>query len=135
MTRTLVLAAVCAAYAAVLMPPSTWRLTGASPFDPLSPRPREIEELIVAGRFADALPIAVELQRAYPEEALVAYWLAAINRGLARPDAEAAAWEVYVRRSHAPAEACPAWPDAYTRLGQLDRARAAAERCAAFEQP
>ena len=129
------LAALCAAYAAVLMPPGTWRLTGASPFDPLAPRPREVEELIVAGRFADALPIAAELQRAYPEEPLVAFWTAAINRGLDRPEAEAAAWETYVQRSHAPADACPAWPEAYARLGQLDRARAAAERCAAFEHP
>jgi len=135
MNRALMLLLLCAAYVAVLTPPSTWRLSGASPFDPLAPRPREVEELIVAGRFTDALPLANALGQAYPEEPLVAYWRATVHHALGQAESEAAAWETYVRVSHAPAEACPAWPNAYLRLGQTQHAREAAERCTRFEQP
>ena len=130
MTRSTLLVALLAAYAAVFLPRAL-RSSGRAGFDPLQPRPRSVEELIVAKRFADALPLATELRAAFPDEPLVAYWLARINGGLQRPQAEADAWDAYVALSKAPAEACPQWPRALSRANLQDRARAATERCAA----
>ena len=131
MTRSTLLVALLAAYAAVFLPRAL-RTSGRADFDPLQPRPRAVEELIVAKRFADALPLAMELRAAFPDESLVAYWLARINGGLQRPQAEADAWDAYVALSKAPAEACPHWPRALSQANLQDRARAATERCAAL---
>jgi hypothetical protein len=102
--------------------------------DPFDSRPRAVEQLVVAGRFADALPLAIELQSTYPGEPLVSFWLATINHGLDRPLAEALAWGEYVRTSAAPAEACPHWAEAYTRAGREDEAETASRRCAELER-
>ena len=131
MTRSTLLVALLAAYAAVFLPRAV-RTSGRAGFDPLQPRPRSVEELIVAKRFADALPLATELRAAFPDEPLVAYWLARINGGLDQPLAEADAWDAYVSLSNAPQEACPSWPRALSQANLQDRARAATERCAAF---
>jgi hypothetical protein len=128
-SRTTLLIAVLLAYGVVLGRGQSGRLFGRTPLDPFAPRPKAVEQLIVAGRFADALPLAVELQASYPDEPLVVYWLARINHMLGRPSAEAVAWHDYVRLSKAPADACPAWPEALIHAGHVDEARAASDRC------
>jgi tetratricopeptide (TPR) repeat protein len=102
-------------------------------FDPLAPRPRIVEQMIVAKQFARALPLVVELRRTFPSEPQIIAWLAMIHRGLSAPRAEASAWEDYVRISGTPAVACPALPEAYARLGDERQALAAYERCVAFD--
>ncbi len=118
-----------AVYAAVLGRTAAARLVRAGGFDPLAPQAAAVETLVVAKRFAQALPLAVQLQQAYPREPLVAYWLARIHHGLNRPAEEADAWEAYVRLSSEPLDACPAWPDAYRRSARPDLEREAAHRC------
>jgi hypothetical protein len=130
MTRTTPLAAVLALYVAVLGRGPMGRLLGQSGFDPFAPRPSAVEQLIVAGRYAEALPLALELRGGYPDEPLIFYWLATINHRLARWQDEGDAWADYVRTSAAPREACPAWPEARARSGDEARASAAAARCA-----
>ena len=101
-------------------------------FDPLLPAARLLEQRLAEDRFAEALPLAVDLDRAYPREAQVAFWLARIHHGLKDPAGEAAAWEQYVDHSPAPEEACPAWPEAYARAGREAEALDARQQCAAF---
>jgi tetratricopeptide (TPR) repeat protein len=102
-------------------------------FDPLAPRPRIVQQMIVAEQFAQALPLVVELRRSFPNEPQIIAWLAMIHRELSTPRAEASAWEDYVRVSRTPAIACPALPEAYARLGDEQQALAAYERCVAFD--
>ena len=99
-------------------------------FDPLQPLARTVETRIGEQRFAEAMPVALELQQAYPNEALIAYWLAEIHHGLDHPAAEAEMWERYMSLSPAPAEACPALPMAYATLHRKDQALTSFERCA-----
>lgn len=129
MRRTVLLALLLATDAAVLGHTAASRAFRSAGFDPLAPQPSAVESLTVAGRFADALPLATQLRRTYPKEPLVAYWLARINAGLNRPAEEADAWEAFVSLSSEPIDACPAWPDADRRAGRQERAVAAAERC------
>jgi len=117
------------AYAAVL---GGWGRERAA-FDPLATRPHAIEQLIVAGRFTDALPQASALHERYPREWLPAMWLARAHHGLGHWREEAQAWEAFVRLSPAPADACPALPEAYARLNEPRRAIAAFERCTQFD--
>jgi len=129
MKRTALLTLLLASYAAILGRTAAARMFRTAGFDPLAPQPSTVESLIVAGRFADALPLATQLKASYPKEPLVSYWLARINAGLNHPIEEAEAWEAFVRVSLQPTDACPAWPDAYRRAGRLEASRAAAERC------
>jgi predicted Zn-dependent protease len=135
MNRTVALTVVLALYIAVLGRGPMGRLFGRSGFDPLAPRPAAVEQLIVAGRFDEALPLARALRAGYPDEPLVSYWLATINHRLARWQDEADAWADYVRTSAAPREACPAWHDALARSGDDVRARTAAARCEEMMAP
>ena len=102
-------------------------------FDPFASRPRIVEQMIVANQFAQALPLAVELRRSFPNEPQVISWVAVIHRGLKAWVAEASAWEDYVRLSPTPAAACPALPEAYGRLGKVEQALASYERCAKLD--
>jgi tetratricopeptide (TPR) repeat protein len=129
MKRTGLLAVVLALYVAVLGRGPAGRAIGNAGFDALDPRPSAVEQLIVAGRFAEALPLALELRNQYPNEPLTFYWLAMINHHLTRWHEEAEAWTEYVRTSAAPREACPDWPAAYARNGEAARALSAAARC------
>lgn len=133
--RTISLIALLVAYGAVLGRAPVARLLGPHPLDPFAPRPQRVEELLVAHKFADALPLVDELRVGYPDEPLLSYWLATINHGLDRPQAEASAWDDYMRLSKAPADACPAWPEAHARAGHPAKSRTAAERCAELERP
>jgi tetratricopeptide (TPR) repeat protein len=130
MKPTFVLATLLAAYVAVGLRGYAKEVADAGRFDPFLPLARAVEWRIGERRFAEALPIARRLRQIYPAEPLVAYWLARIHHGLEAPQAEAAAWEDYIRLSAAPEEACPSLPEAYARLGRAAESLAAYERCA-----
>jgi Flp pilus assembly protein TadD len=133
MKRTLVLLTLGAAYAVTLggVPGAAWRSRGR--FDPLAPRPHAIEKLIVARRYREALPLVTALHENYPREPIVTLWLARVRGELADWSGAADAWEEYLRLSPSPLSACPALPDAYDRLGRVDRAVNAYERCAELD--
>jgi tetratricopeptide (TPR) repeat protein len=112
-----------------------WLSIGQSfdrPFDPLSPRGRYVETAIETGRFADALPVALSIREAFPDQPHVSYWLAEIYRGLDRPRDEADAWDTFVSMRSARAAACPAWPQAHARAGHDEAALHAYQECVAF---
>lgn len=102
-------------------------------FHPFLAPARVLEQRLAEERFAEALPLARDLDRTYPGEAQIALWLARIHHGLNDAGAEAAAWERYIVRSSAPEEACPALPEAYARAGRPDASRDASARCTAFD--
>jgi tetratricopeptide (TPR) repeat protein len=102
-------------------------------FDPFEPRPRLVEQLIVAKQYAKALPLAQELRVSFPNEPQIASELATIFRGLNDSEAEASAWEDYLRASGAPAVTCPALPEAYRRAGDPQQALKSYERCLALD--
>jgi hypothetical protein len=66
-------------------------------FDALAPEARFIERAIGERRFGDALPVALDLQRAHDREPLVAYWLATIYQGLGRVADARGAWDDFHR--------------------------------------
>lgn len=101
--------------------------------DAVGPRAREVEAAIAAKRFADALPVALELQDAYPLEPVVSLWLTSIYRGLDRAPEEAAAWERFIALGSTPAEACPGLADAYARIGKGEQGIRTYERCVALD--
>jgi tetratricopeptide (TPR) repeat protein len=102
-------------------------------FDPFEPRPRLVEQLIVARQYAKALPLAQALRVSFPNEPQIVSDLATMFRGLNDSEAEAAAWEDYLRLSGAPAVACPALPEAYRRVGDPGQALRSYERCLALD--
>jgi tetratricopeptide (TPR) repeat protein len=115
---------------------SLWLSIGQSSldrrFDPLNPRGRHVEEAIAAGRFADALPVALSIRETFPEQPQVWYWLAEIYHGLDRPRDEAAAWDTFVSATTARPAACPEWPQAHARAGDEQAAVRAYEQCVGF---
>lgn len=122
------LAVLLVGYAAVFVRLPSFASSTA--FEPLSPRGREVERAIEERRFADALPLAQELVRAFPDEPLIAYWLAEIYQGLERPRDEAAAWERVLEQTTLADAACPALPLAYAGIPDVPRSLEAYERCA-----
>src|SRR5260370_12321326 len=132
MRRTVLLAALLLAYAWTALHGIVVDALQRK-FDPFLPLARRLELQVEEKRFADALPIALDLEKAYPSEPMIAYWIGRIRNGLGDRRAEAAAWEHYITISSTPSEACPALPDAYAAAGQTDRALDAYARCAAFD--
>jgi tetratricopeptide (TPR) repeat protein len=130
-SRRTLLIAFLAAYGVVFFQPFSGRRPDR--LDPISARPRSVEQAIGDGRFADALAVALELRRDYPRDPLPLVWLAAIYRGLDRARDEVAVWEAYVSQVPAPSAACPALPDAYDRLRQTEQAIHAYERCVGYD--
>jgi tetratricopeptide (TPR) repeat protein len=102
-------------------------------FDPFLPLARRLELQVEEKRFADALPLALDLEKTYPSEPMIAFWIGRIRNGLGDRRVEAAAWEHYIAISSTPSEACPALPEAYAAAGQGDRALDAYARCAGFD--
>jgi hypothetical protein len=121
----LVLLLVACAWA-FLRPSPSGTSTG---FDPLEVRGREVERAIEERRFADALPIAADLEAAHPDDAVIAFWLAEIAGGLGRAD-EGDRWARVLALTDDADAACPAMPEAYARVGQASRAATAYARCA-----
>ncbi|HMD36016.1 MAG TPA: tetratricopeptide repeat protein [Vicinamibacterales bacterium] len=133
MKRTLLLAALLLAYAWTGLQGFVLGALHRNRFDPFLPLARRLEQRVEERRFADALPIALELEKTYPEEPLVAYWIGRIRNGLGDRAAEAAAWERYVAISPTPEEACPAWPEAIAATRGAADALDAFARCAAYD--
>ena len=89
MARAALLLALLTAYAAAIARPA---LVAGSKFDAVSPEARFVELTIGEQRFADALPVALELRRLHPGEPLAAYWLGTIYQGLGRTADARTAW-------------------------------------------
>lgn len=121
------LAVLLAGYAAVFVRLPSF---ASSSFEALSPRGREVERAIEERRFADALPLAQELLRAYPTEPVLSYWLAEIYQGLGQARDEAAAWERVLAQTTLAEAACPALPRAYANAPDATKSLDAYERCA-----
>jgi tetratricopeptide (TPR) repeat protein len=128
--RTFVLLALFAVYLATALRGVVGELARRGRFDPFLPLARTVERRVEEGRFAEALPMAADLDRTYPREPQIAFWLARIHFGLHDTAREIDAWESYMRDSPAPGEACPALPEAYERAGRGDDGLRAYERCA-----
>jgi hypothetical protein len=118
--RTLLFVALAALYATAFQ--RVYAPRDASGLDPVGPKARQIESAIESRAFADALPLAREMQTAYPQEPLVDYWLAVIYRGLDRTADEVTAWNAFSTHGGAPREACPDVAEAQERLGQHQQA-------------
>ena len=103
---------------------------GPERLDPVGPQAHKIEEAIAEGRFADAAPLANEARRFTADRLLTTYWLALINRGLNRPEAEAQWWENFTWS----AETCPEAADAQARVGDAAHAVGAYARCASLDR-
>jgi tetratricopeptide (TPR) repeat protein len=101
-------------------------------FDPLIPGGRHVEQAIETGRFADALPVALTLCEAFPDQPQIWYWLAEIYHGLDHADDEAGAWDTFVSMTTARSAACPRWPQAHARAGHEPAAMRAYEQCVSF---
>ena len=100
LTRTALLLALLAAYiAATVRPALEQRGRG---FDALGPESRFVERAIGEHRFGDALPVALQLRRAYGAEPLAAYWLATIYQGMGRTAEARAAFDDFTRLSGSP---------------------------------
>ena len=101
MFRTLLFTVVLAGYAAVFLRlPSAGARGG---FDPLGPEGQHVEQAIETGRFADALTVALDLEKTYPEDLTISYWLTEIYAGLGRTDDQSRARDRYERLSSKPA--------------------------------
>ena len=94
--RAALLLALLAAYVAATVRPV---LMAESGFDAVGPESRFVELAIGEQRFADALPVALELRRLYPSEPLTAYWLGTIYQGLGRDNDARTAWADFERLS------------------------------------
>lgn len=121
------LALLLVACALVFLRPSLAR--GDAQFDPLDARGREVEQAIEERRFADALPIATDLQSAHPDDPVIAFWLAEIHDGLGRFVDAGDRWARVLELTHEPDTACPAMPEAYAHAGLAAKALQAFERC------
>lgn len=109
-----------------------WPDAGERRFDPLSPPGRQVELAIETRRFADALPVALELRSAHPDDPVVLFWLAEIYRGLDQTEDELDTWDAFLRLSSAPWEACPWLPEAEARAGRVDAALQRYRDCVGF---
>jgi hypothetical protein len=101
LTRTALLLGLLAAYLATTLRPILLDGTGRG-FEALAPESRFVERAIGEHRFADALPVAIQLRRAHAAEPLVAYWLATIYQGLGRSADARVAWDDFHRLSGSP---------------------------------
>jgi hypothetical protein len=126
--RTLLWVSLVIAYAAFVFRPSPHG-PDADRLDPMAPAARQVELALVDGRFDDALPLAMEQRRTFPQDPLAAYWLAAIYRGLDRRADEARAWAEFAALSSSPLDACPDAIDASRQSGDAQAAQAWERRC------
>ena len=96
LARTALLLTLLAAYVAAIVGPA--RVAG-SRFDAVGPESRYVELAIGAQRYAEALPVVLDLRRVHTGEPLVAYWLVTIYQGLGRTADARAAWDDFERLS------------------------------------
>ena len=96
LARTALLLTLLTAYVAAIVRPA---LVAGSGFDAVGPESRFVELAIGEHRYAEALPVALDLRRAHAGEPLVAYWLVTIYQGLGRPAEARSAWDDFARLS------------------------------------
>lgn len=104
MARTVLLLVLLAAYVGATVWPAIQAGSGRG-FDALAPESRFVEQAIGEQRFAEALPVALQMRRSYASEPLVAYWLATIYDGLGRAADARSARDDFQRLSGSPAGA------------------------------
>jgi predicted Zn-dependent protease len=132
--RTLIAPFVMAAVFALEVLGIPARVSPASDWDASS---RRADKLIAARRFADALPIALDIQRQHPDDSGAFRRLARVYAGLGRPADEAVAWERLLAVAPATQDVCVRLSTVYQRLDRPVNVVSTAERCLAFdpEQP
>jgi Flp pilus assembly protein TadD len=126
MRRTVLFLALAGSYGLFLQRGSA--SDAVARLDVVGPPAREIEAAIAETRFADALPLVLELRVRHPHEPVIALWLAAVYKGLGRPAEEAEAWERFIASGLQGAEGCPELAEAYARVGAEPGLRAY-QRC------
>lgn len=80
-------------------------------------------------KYEEALPITRQLHEEYPDNHIFTGQLAEIMGHLKRNKEEADLWEKYFNQSPTPIEACPQFGQAYEKLGLIDKAIEAHEKC------
>lgn len=98
------------------------------------------EQLLVVSRTAfdtknwqSALEPTTALVERFPNQQVFAERLARIYAALGRPADEAAAWELFLRVSPTPEDACPAVSEAYYRAGDHAKSLETSIRCRDFD--
>ena len=94
---------------------------------------RQTDKLIAAGRFADALPMALEAIREAPTDTTALRQLARSYAGLDRLAEEAATWEQFLATAPATDDVCVRLTDLYRRLLQPAQVLATVDRCEPFD--
>jgi tetratricopeptide (TPR) repeat protein len=90
---------------------------------------RQTDKLIAAGRFAEALPAALEARQHQPTDATALRHLARLYAGLGRLADEATVWEQFLAIAPATDDVCVRLADVYRRLSQPARVIATVDRC------
>jgi tetratricopeptide (TPR) repeat protein len=88
-----------------------------------------VSRLLARGKFAEALPLALDNRARYPNQGTAAWQVARVYEGLGAPLDEAAAWEEYLRQSAPTSDACLRLSDVYHQLGQPTEVVATVNRC------
>jgi predicted Zn-dependent protease len=96
---------------------------------PLEAEMRRTDALLAEGRSTEALSVLLLLRDAHPTEALLDRQVARAYAGLNRPTEEAEAWEAFLRKSPAPADACLRLGELFRKSGEPARFVAAAQQC------
>ena len=96
---------------------------------PLEAEMRRTDALLAEGRSTEALSGLLLLRDAHPTEALLDRQVARAYAGLNRPAEEAEAWEAFLRKSPAPADACLRLGELFRKSGEPARFVAAAQQC------
>jgi len=94
---------------------------------------RQTDKLIAAGRFADALPAALDAHERDPRDISALRQLARVYAGLGRFADEAAAWENILAIAPATDDVCVRLADVYRRLSDPARVIATVDRCEPFD--
>jgi tetratricopeptide (TPR) repeat protein len=107
---------------------------------PASEGDAEVEKLLAVSREAfdkrnwdAALGPTTALVERFPNQQVFAERLARIYAGLDKAADEASAWELFLRVSPTPEDACPAVAEAYWRAGDPDKSLEASIRCRDFD--
>lgn len=92
------------------------------------------KKLVQAGKLEEAMPGALQLYKAFPENHIYIEQLAQIYDALGHWPESAAMWEHYLQYAPTPTDGCPMLGFAYENLNQPELAFKAHERCWQFEQ-
>jgi len=82
----------------------------------------------------DALALTEKLHQAYPQNHIYIEQLANIYHILERYKEEAESWELYLKLSPTPVEACPQIGEAYRRQGLIQETLNACQRCLTMDE-